>query len=43
MMFIKTNMLEICGYVDKYDNVKDLLKTIDEQFTTYHIISLLYL
>ena len=33
--FIKTNISAgIRGSIDQYENVKDLLKAIDEQFTT---------
>lgn len=35
MMFIKTKIYDsICGFVDKHDDVKKLLKAIDEQFVT---------
>ena len=35
LMFIKTKIsYGICGSVDQHDNVKALLKTIDEQFVT---------
>lgn len=35
-MFIKTTISAgIQGFVDQHDNVRDLLKAIDEQFTTY--------
>ena len=36
MTFIKTNISAgIRGYIDQHDNVKDSLKAIDEQFTTF--------
>ena len=34
IMFIKTHIfVGICGSVEKHDNVRDLLKEVDEQFT----------